>query len=82
MKNVDFREQHPIGNYFPDFCALRKKLIIELDGSQHLDQQEYDAERTAFLESRGYHVIRFWNNEVMNDIQGVLRAIEIALNDE
>ena len=82
MKNVHFRRQHPIGKYVPDFCAPRKKLIIELDGSQHLDQQEYDAERTAFLESKGYRVIRFWNNEVMNDIEGVLRAIEIALNDE
>jgi very-short-patch-repair endonuclease len=82
MKNVHFRRQHPIGNYVPDFCAPRKKLIIELDGSHHIEQQEYDAERTAFLESKGYRVIRFWNNQVMNDIEGVLRAIEIALDDE
>jgi very-short-patch-repair endonuclease len=76
MKNVHFRRQHPIGKYVPDFCAPRKKLIIELDGSQHLDQQEYDNERTAFLESRGYRVIRFWNNEVMNDIEGVWAQAE------
>lgn len=81
MKNVHFRNQHAIGNYIVDFCSPRRKLIIELDGSQHLDQVEYDAKRTSFLESRGYRVLRFWNNEVMKDIEGVLQAIEIALGD-
>jgi len=61
--------------------APRRKLIIELDGSQHLEQQAYDAERTAFLESKGYRVLRFWNNEVMNDIESVLHAIALALED-
>jgi very-short-patch-repair endonuclease len=46
-----------------------------LDGSQHLDQKEYDEERTAYLESQGYKVIRFWNNQVMNDMEGVIKAI-------
>jgi len=50
-------------------------LIIELDGSQHLEQEEYDAERTAFLESKGYRVLRFYNNEVMKNIEKVLEVI-------
>jgi very-short-patch-repair endonuclease len=62
-------------------CAPRRKLIIELDGSQHLEQQEYDDERTKYLEARGYRVLRFWNNDVMNDTEAVLRAIWSALNE-
>ena len=82
MKGVHFRNQHAIGNYVVDFCAPRRKLIIELDGSQHLEQNEYDAERTAFLAAKGYRVLRFWNNEVMNNIENVLCAIDLALSDE
>ena len=88
MKGVHFRVQHAnalrpfrVGNYIVDFCAARKKLIIELDGSQHLDQKEYDDERTAFLKSKGYQVLRFWNNDVMNDIDSVLRVIYATLKD-
>jgi len=76
---VNFRRQHAIGNYIPDFMCLKKKLIIELDGSQHLDQTEYDSERTKFLEAQGYRVIRFWNNDVLNDINGIIRSIQFAL---
>jgi len=61
-------------------CAPRQKLIIEVDGSQHLDQEEYDSERTAFLESRGYRVLRFWNRDVMNNIEAVLGVILEALS--
>jgi very-short-patch-repair endonuclease len=60
-------------------CAPHRKLIIELDGSQHLEQEDYDEERTAFLESKGYRVLRFWNNQVMNEIENVLNAIASAL---
>jgi very-short-patch-repair endonuclease len=81
MKDVHFRNQYAIGNYVVDFCAPRRKLILELDGSQHLEQQEYDDERTTFFESKGYRVLRIWNNEVMNDIEGVLRAIDLALEE-
>jgi very-short-patch-repair endonuclease len=73
---------HAIGNYIVDFCAPRKKLVIELDGSQHLEQVEYDVERTAFLESKGYKVLRFWNNEVMNNIDLVLKVIWDALDKQ
>ena len=82
MADVHFRPQHAIGNYIVDFCAPRRKLIIELDGSQHLEQQEYDAERTEFLKSKGYKVLRFWNNDVMNDIDSVLNVIWDTLNEE
>lgn len=82
MGNVHFRNQHAIGSYIVDFCAPRKKLIIELDGSQHLEQEEYDDERTKFLEARGYRVLRFWNNDVMNTIDDVLKVIWSVLNEE
>ena len=82
LMDVHFRNQHAIGNYVVDFCTPRKKLIIELDGSQHLEQEEYDNERTEYLESQGYKVIRFWNNEVLNNIEGVILAIIQALEDE
>jgi len=72
---VNFRRQHAIDNYIPDFCSPKAKLIIELDGSQHLEQEEYDQERTEYLESQGYKVIRFWNNDVLNNLEGVILAI-------
>jgi very-short-patch-repair endonuclease len=81
LNGVNFRRQHAIGNYIADFVSIKRKLVIELDGSQHLEQEEYDIERTKYLEALGYKVIRFWNNDVMNDIEGVIRAIDIALND-
>jgi len=79
---VTFRRQHAVGVYIPDFCSPKAKLIIELDGSQHLEQQEYDSERTKYLESQGYRVIRFWNNDVTNNIDGVILAILHAMEDE
>jgi len=78
--DVHFRRQHAIGNYIADFCAPKRKLIIEVDGGGHLEQEEYDNERTAFLQSKGYKVLRFWNNEVMQDIDGVMRVILDALD--
>jgi len=72
---VHFRRQHAIGPYVVDFCAPSRKLIIELDGSQHLDQEEWDLERTKYLEARGYRVIRFWNSNITNQIEVVLDVI-------
>ena len=63
-------------------CSIKHRLIVELDGSQHLEQEAYDAERTAFFESKGYRVLRFWNNDVMNRIEKVLKAIWSALSEE
>ena len=79
---VNFRRQHAIGNYIPDFVCIEKKLIIELDGSQHLEQQAYDQERTKQLNSLGYKVIRFWNNDVMKNMDGVIAVIIHALEDK
>ncbi len=56
ISGVSFRRQHAIGNYIPDFVAIKQKLIIELDGSQHLEQEDYDSERTRYFESLGYKV--------------------------
>ena len=75
LENIHFRRQHAIGSYIVDFCAPREKLIIEVDGGQHLEQQEYDLERTAFLESKGYRVLRFWNSEVTDNPDGVINMI-------
>ena len=79
---VTFRRQHAIGKYIPDFVCIQKKLIIELDGSQHLEQEGYDEERTKYLVALGYKVIRFWNNDVTNNIDGVILAIIHAMEDE
>jgi len=82
MGDVHFRRQHAIGNYIVDFCAPRRKLVIELDGSQHLEQKAYDAERTEFLKAQGYKVLRFWNHDVMNNLDAVLTVIWSTLQEE
>ncbi len=81
-QGVHFRRQHAIGSYVTDFCAPRHHLVIELDGSQHLDQEDSDNERTAFLRAQGFRVLRFWNDQVMTDVEGVMRAIRMALGQE
>ncbi|MDP2965522.1 MAG: DUF559 domain-containing protein [Pelolinea sp.] len=63
LNGVSFRRQHAIGPFITDFCFPRWKLIIELDGSQHLDLEGYDNDRTVYLTERGYQVLRFWNND-------------------
>ncbi|MBN8655162.1 MAG: endonuclease domain-containing protein [Anaerolineae bacterium] len=81
INGVKFRKQHAIGNYVPDFCAIKERLIIELDGSQHLEQVAYDDERTKYFESLGYRVIRFWNNQVTKELDAVILAIIHALEE-
>jgi len=66
-----FRRQVPIGNYVADFVCVEKHLVVEVDGGQHLDNEK-DAERTVSLESKGFRVLRFWNNEVLQNLEGVL----------
>ncbi|HVH73713.1 MAG TPA: DUF559 domain-containing protein [Stellaceae bacterium] len=70
-----FRRQHPIGAHVVDFACPGRKLAIELDGGQHASREAEDAERTTELARRGYRVIRFWNNEVMDNLSGVLATI-------
>ena len=77
MGGVKFRRQHAVPPYVADFCCIEKKLIIELDGSQHTDQK--DAVRTRYLESQGWKVIRFWDNDALLQTEAVLDAIWNAL---
>lgn len=74
---MKFRRQFKIGNYIVDFCCLEKKLIIELDGSQHTIKQNIiqDKKRQEFLENLGYKVLRFWNNEIDENPDGVIQKI-------
>lgn len=79
LAGIRFRRQDAIGRYVVDFCSPEAKLIIELDGSQHLQQTGQDALRTAYLHSQGYRVLRFWNSDVLKDIDAVVRLIQEAL---
>jgi very-short-patch-repair endonuclease len=77
FRNLKFRRQHLLGKYVVDFICLEKKLIIELDGYQHKEEERktYDIERTLFLERMGFKIIRFWNNEINNNLDGVFLRI-------
>ena len=77
---VKFRRQHPFGNYVLDFVSLERRLVIEVDGSQHADAQEHDEKRTAQLRVSGFAVLRFWNNEVLNETDAVVQVIWDVLN--
>ena len=79
FQTYKFRRQHPIGRYVVDFICLSHALIIELDGGQHAVALERDANRTADLQGQGYRVIRFWNNDVLDNLEGVLTMILIEL---
>ena len=74
-----FRRQRPIGKYIVDFICLEAKLIVELDGGQHAAEVGYDAKRTTFLASLGYRVLRFWNSEVVQNMEGVLERLRSEL---
>ena len=78
----NWRKQVPLGPYFADFASHSARLIIEIDGGQHSDASRRDAARTNFMESQGYHVIRFWNNDVMSNASGVLERVAEALAPE
>jgi len=77
-----FRRQHPLGDCVVDFVCIEARLVVEVDGGQHNERQDYDALRTDQLRQRGYRVVRFWNHEVMNDIEAVKAAIWEALHGE
>jgi very-short-patch-repair endonuclease len=74
-----FRRQVPMGRYVVDFISHSARLVIELDGSHHAFQFPYDHERTRFLESEGYRVMRFWNRDIVQNLDGVLTAIKAEL---
>lgn len=75
LEGLKFRRQVTIASYIVDFCCESARLIVELDGGQHATQQEQDAKRTEALEARGYLVLRFWNNDVLQNMDGVLQSI-------
>jgi adenine-specific DNA-methyltransferase len=75
LDGLRFRRQAPLGPYVVDFFCPDAKLIIEVDGGQHAGRQAYDTRRTTWLEERGYRVLRFWNNEVLENTDGVLSEI-------
>ena len=72
---LKFKRQKPLGNYIVDFICLSPQLIIEIDGSQHAEQADYDQYRDTWLREQGFLVLRFWNNEVLNETEGVLESI-------
>jgi len=74
-----FVRQHPIGPYFADFCCRKKKLVIELDGSQHADRQ-HDRQRDEFMRAEGYSVLRFWNTDALKQRTSVCETILAALD--
>ena len=75
LQGLKFSRQMPIVGYRVDFVCRSHKLVIELDGSQHAESVEYDANRTRAIEKAGYRVIRFWNNDLMSNMDGVLETI-------
>ncbi|MBN2200646.1 endonuclease domain-containing protein [bacterium] len=75
VENLKFRRQVPVGGYVVDFLCHEKMLIVEVDGSQHASQQLYDAKREKCLLEHGFRVIRFWNNDVLTNIEGVVARI-------
>jgi adenine-specific DNA-methyltransferase len=75
MSGLKFRRQHPFGDYILDFVCLENKLIIEVDGGQHGEQAEYDENRIRKLQRAGFRVLRFWDNEVLKEIESVREKI-------
>jgi very-short-patch-repair endonuclease len=83
IEDTHFRRQATIGPYFADFSCHERRLVIEVDGGGHatVEQSAADAARTAYLEAQGYRVLRFWNHEVLKEIDAVMLAIHSALTE-
>ena len=81
LEGAKFRRQQPIGEYIVDFVSFSHKLVVEVDGGQHAQpaEQVRDGRRDAWLQERGYRVLRFWNNEVLQNVEGVIEAIRSGL---
>ncbi len=79
LENTKFRRQVWIGPYIADFVCLEHRLIIEADGSQHIDDAKYDNHRSVFLAQEGFRILRFWNNEILSNLDGVLELIRDML---
>ncbi|RIA36643.1 very-short-patch-repair endonuclease [Hephaestia caeni] len=80
FNGIKFRYQKVIGRYITDFSSRAPMLVIEIDGDTHVSQQDYDARRTAFLQSEGYRVVRFTNSDVMTNLEGVVQHLQILID--
>jgi len=80
FEQAKFRRQVPLGPFVVDFLCERARLVVEIDGDRHAERRAQDAERTRWLNARGYRVLRFGNNEVMENIDGVLQTLSPALS--
>jgi very-short-patch-repair endonuclease len=77
VEGLSFRRQHPIGRYIVDFVCLEKRLILEIDGGQHAIEKDKDEQRTNWLMAEGYRILRFWNSDVLTNLEGVLETIRL-----
>jgi very-short-patch-repair endonuclease len=77
VEGLRFRRQQPIGRYIVDFVCLERRLILEIDGGQHAIEIEKDEERSNWLIAEGYSILRFWNNDVLTNLEGVLETIRL-----
>jgi very-short-patch-repair endonuclease len=77
LEGLKFRRQEQIGRFIADFVCFEKGVIVEADGGQHAQEQVKDAERTEWLNSQGFTVLRFWNNEILTNIEGVVEVIRM-----
>jgi very-short-patch-repair endonuclease len=75
LLNLKFRRQHPVGNYIADFACIEVKLVIELDGGQHVEQAAYDTRREEQMKALGFQTLRFWNHEVLTETEEVMEKI-------
>jgi very-short-patch-repair endonuclease len=82
LSGFKFRRQYPIGPFITDFCCFEQRLVVELDGGQHAAQRKADRRRSDVLGRHGYRLLRFWDNEVMQNIDGVLQRIVEVLDLE
>jgi very-short-patch-repair endonuclease len=81
LSGYRFRRQFPIGRFIVDFACTKHRLIVEADGSQHADS-ESDRERTAWLEEQGWRVLRFWNNDILTNTEGVVETVLKELQEK
>ncbi len=80
LQGFKFKRQQPLGDYIVDFVCFQTRVIVEADGGQHADQTEYDACRDNWLTNQGFRVLRFWNNDILTNTEGVLAVILDACN--
>ncbi len=80
LNGYKFRRQVPIGPYVADFVCMTGRLIVEVDGGQHAIRRAYDEQRDRYLRNEGYEVVRYWNNEVLENLEGVLTTLTLALS--